>query len=183
LHDPSQPALADLPSKLEFIDEFVPRPQSNEDAMHAYTDEQTEFLRTCREVHGMSWGVTMQAFAGKYGVRLSRSAITGKGKRSGVSGPSVTMLPPAPKIEPVVFDGVAKVALVDLEPHHCRWPIGENLGATVPHFCGCDAVPTKRYCPEHLAVSTGTKLPNSHLAKNFRSVPVHKIDVRTLEEA
>jgi GcrA cell cycle regulator len=183
LHDPSQHALADLPSILEFTDEFVLRPQPNEDAMHAYTDEQIEFLRECREVHGMSWGVTVQAFAGKYGVRLSRSAVTGKGKRSGIDGPSTNFLPPADLIEPVIFEGVAQVALIDLEPHHCRWPIGENLGAIVPHFCGCDAVPAQSYCADHLADATGARMPNSKLAKNFRSVPFHKIDVRTLEEA
>ena len=47
---------------------------------------------------------------------------------------------------------VARVAFADLEPHHCRFPIGEprELGFG---FCGCARAPGSSYCQTHLARS------------------------------
>ena len=41
------------------------------------------------------------------------------------------------------------VSLLDLEPHHCRWPIGDPKAKTGFGFCGCRKAPVGSYCPEH----------------------------------
>lgn len=41
------------------------------------------------------------------------------------------------------------VALLDLEEHQCRWPIGEPTRG----YCGASKVPGKSYCAGHLARS------------------------------
>lgn len=37
-------------------------------------------------------------------------------------------------------------SIIDLEPHHCRWPIGEPTSG----FCGCQKQPGTSYCAKHL---------------------------------
>lgn len=39
------------------------------------------------------------------------------------------------------------IALLDLEPHHCRWPIGDPTRG----YCGHAKVPGSSYCAGHLA--------------------------------
>lgn len=53
-------------------------------------------------------------------------------------------LPQHPLPPPTVTD-VARVQLLDLESHHCRWPVGEPTQG----FCGCSAVPGLPYCAGH----------------------------------
>ena len=45
---------------------------------------------------------------------------------------------------------VEGVALLDLEPHHCRWPLGAITIDSPPatRFCGRRALPTSSYCPK-----------------------------------
>lgn len=40
---------------------------------------------------------------------------------------------------------VPRVAFADLEPHHCRWPIGDPTQG----FCGCPKHPGTPYCRAH----------------------------------
>lgn len=47
---------------------------------------------------------------------------------------------------------VARVSFMDLEPHHCRWPVGEPTQG----FCGCDKVPGLSYCEHHAARAFAT---------------------------
>jgi GcrA cell cycle regulator len=44
-----------------------------------------------------------------------------------------------------------RVATLDLEPHHCRWAVGDPLeaGATKPLFCGTTRVRGLSYCEAH----------------------------------
>lgn len=50
------------------------------------------------------------------------------------------------------LEGTQPVELMDLERHHCRWPIGD----TKPYlFCGQQAEEGSSYCPTHRARSTG----------------------------
>lgn len=54
---------------------------------------------------------------------------------------------PTPLPLPFVTD-VARVGLLDLEPHHCRWVVGEPAEM---RFCGCQKVPGLPYCSGHAA--------------------------------
>lgn len=45
--------------------------------------------------------------------------------------------------------------ILDLEPHHCRWPVGDGPFA----FCGDRKIPGKSYCAGHLARSQATRAP------------------------
>jgi GcrA cell cycle regulator len=42
-----------------------------------------------------------------------------------------------------------QVTFAELEPHHCRWPIGEPRLPDF-RFCGCRRVEGKPYCAEHV---------------------------------
>ncbi len=56
---------------------------------------------------------------------------------------------------------VVRVAsIIDLEPHHCRWPIGEPTRG----FCGDRRVPGSSYCACHTARSVSHKPDRSELA-------------------
>lgn len=48
------------------------------------------------------------------------------------------------------------VALLDLQPHHCRWPYGNPLDPDFG-FCGAKRASGSSYCPEHRVKSTGGK--------------------------
>ena len=49
---------------------------------------------------------------------------------------------------PIVFEDGPGVALLDLEPHHCRWPLGELMRRST-EFCGHDHQPGSPYCAFH----------------------------------
>lgn len=46
---------------------------------------------------------------------------------------------------------VARIASVDLEPHHCKWPVGDPMeaGAYNPLFCGMERIEGQPYCLAH----------------------------------
>jgi GcrA cell cycle regulator len=48
---------------------------------------------------------------------------------------------------PAVID-VASVKLQDLEPHHCRWPVGDPQTPEFG-FCGCKKIAGTPYCHAH----------------------------------
>ena len=77
--------------------------------------------------------------------------------------------PPQPLPSPLRVD-IARVRHADLEPHHCRWPVGDTRKAGVgqPLFCGARRVPGMPYCSAHLARAY-TRLPASEL--RFVEVP------------
>ncbi len=67
--------------------------------------------------------------------------------------------PPAPLPQEPVQDTarVDLVALLDLKPHQCRWPIG-TPGQPGFGFCGCPMGAREPYCPDH-ATKAWTGLP------------------------
>jgi GcrA cell cycle regulator len=53
--------------------------------------------------------------------------------------------PPTPSLEPTM----RKLPLLQLEPHQCRWPLGELM--EVAHlFCAADTREGEVYCPHHM---------------------------------
>jgi GcrA cell cycle regulator len=70
-------------------------------------------------------------------------------------------LPPEPKSETEstprrirvrLIDTDTEVTLMELEPHHCRFPLGDPKRPDF-RFCGCRRVETKPYCPAHIAIT------------------------------
>lgn len=57
------------------------------------------------------------------------------------------------------------IALLDLEPHHCRWPLGD--GPFV--FCGHQKYPGSSYCRAHFELSCG---PGSYAER--QALPVKR---------
>jgi GcrA cell cycle regulator len=61
-------------------------------------------------------------------------------------------LPPIVPPDAVAYDAARMadglVALVDLEGHHCRWPIGDPRKPEFG-FCGAKSVPNQPYCKHH----------------------------------
>lgn len=127
--------------------------------------------RTSRLTELRAKGWTFGEIANELGV--SRSTAIGKANRLGMLGrkPRIQKLAKLPRVEkhrkpaicrPIAFrgppiapaemprataDDIARVSLIDLEPHHCRWPCGEPTAG----FCGCPKVPGSSYCEGHLA--------------------------------
>jgi GcrA cell cycle regulator len=128
--------------------------------MTAWTKAQAHDLEKMWEA-GAPMAEMVQAF------RVSKSAIIGKARRMklsyrGTSAPKHIVSPKArpvamPMIEeiPVILDEVpphARVALPDLEPHHCRWPLG-HVGDPDFGFCGHERRVGSSYCPGHSRVA------------------------------
>lgn len=82
--------------------------------------------------------------------RAATAARKAKGQ-IGVARPraviSCVRLEPSPLPRPVVTD-VARVSFDDLEPHHCRFPVGEP-GREAFGFCGHVKVDGLSYCADH----------------------------------
>jgi len=48
---------------------------------------------------------------------------------------------------------VARVSFTDLDPHHCKWPVGDNPGPHKPYFCGLDRAHGLVYCAAHARIA------------------------------
>ena len=98
-------------------------------------------------------GVSAAAMAHELGNGLTRNAVLGKLFRLNRRAPP----DPAP-IDPVLAPALAPIALpgsgvrmIDLQRHHCRWPLADGLGAD--YYCGDPRARDKSYCPAHCAVA------------------------------
>ena len=142
-------------------------------AQFEWTPERVEMLTTLA-AEGHSGGV----IAEKLGCGLTRSAVIGKASRLGVSlhgrrpskpklckkpkeperAPEPIKLAPFPPSAPVpasvatlragAYSGEVAHAVINLESHHCKYPIGEtNLPGF--HFCGAHRQASGPYCPTH----------------------------------
>jgi GcrA cell cycle regulator len=116
--------------------------------------------------------LTAQEIARELGV--SRNAVVGKAARLGLRLPNHSLRNPwrplvleeapfrtrVPELEaptdcrsgsPTARGRSTKrIAFLDLEPHHCRWPYGRRLPFT---FCGCDRIARSAYCAVHTGES------------------------------
>ena len=59
---------------------------------------------------------------------------------------------PVPKAE----EAVNPVTFMELENHHCRWPVGDKAGFD-QLYCGKEKEAKSSYCREHKARSSGGK--------------------------
>jgi GcrA cell cycle regulator len=55
---------------------------------------------------------------------------------------------PTKAIDPKPED-IARVSIVDLEPHHCKWPCSEQRGIDTLVYCGGDRLDGLPYCKDH----------------------------------
>ena len=138
-----------------------------------WTDEQSEALRAFI-AGGLSYEESAEKINKLFGGSFSRNAAIGKGKRLGLISPAKppgkrivrrpdpfirpfkrpVPIPPKPpravielrcaEIEPLHLD------LLDLEPHHCRWPYGVQKIT----FCGHSKM-VGSYCLAHFQLSVG----------------------------
>jgi GcrA cell cycle regulator len=101
-------------------------------------------------------------------MNCTRNQVAGKITRERLPWPAVkqpkTMHPytprgrPAPRPKPVqvwsapslleIHTGSRHLSLMDLEPHHCRWPIGDPRTADF-YFCAADRLEDRSYCARH----------------------------------
>lgn len=149
-----------------------------------WTDEQVQILRE-RWAAGESASVIARQLGG-----VSRCAVIGKAHRLDLPNRKpVTRIPYPPRLTPLrskpkkrfVFSekfkpaqpsaerfalpptqvDVARVQLLDLEPRHCRWPVGEPTQG----FCGCNRAPGSSYCEAHAARAFAADNRFSYAAK------------------
>jgi GcrA cell cycle regulator len=72
---------------------------------------------------------------------------------------------------PAVTD-VARVALADLEAHHCRFGVGDPKHDADFGFCGADKVPGLPYCADHARRCYEAPKPrNPNSVPNYHPVP------------
>lgn len=116
---------------------------------------------------GMSGGAIAALIHSTHGVVVSRNAVLGKVSRLRLScrktasrksypkrdrptaNHRVVFAPPMLDVVPVPPDDAVtakSVHISDLEPHHCRWVMGEPRQTM---FCGCEQVPGLPYCAGH----------------------------------
>jgi GcrA cell cycle regulator len=93
--------------------------------------------------------------------KRQRAAMVRKDKPNSVKPKpnSVSAKPePVPYVAPLLkADDVARVASVlDLEAHHCRWPVSHAGGVG---FCGCQKAEGKSYCAGHVSRATDRRPP------------------------
>lgn len=135
----------------------------------SWTDDRVERLRnmwadglSCSRIAAALGGVTRNAVIGKasrLGLssrnRAPRKRLSPRIKRQRPVVPkqsrSGSWAPSSPKAPQWLCEPTAtQVSLLDLEPHHCRWPISEYDGP-VQGFCGARKVPGTSYCATHAA--------------------------------
>jgi GcrA cell cycle regulator len=78
-----------------------------------------------------------------------------------------------PKPEEPAPEGQRK-SLLELEEHHCRWPIGEVLASEF-HFCGADRVDGLPYCDAHCK--------RAYVTPAFKVREITKVEVVETEDA
>jgi len=131
-----------------------------------WTDEEKDLA-----VSGHNAGMTARQIAEKLNLirgkdAFSRNAVIGKLHRLGIGGGprnerprrrphvQVAKIKPRPvivqaPIPPRQVDDIARKTLVDLEPHDCRFPVGEPERPGFG-FCADRAVQGTSYCAGHL---------------------------------
>ena len=86
--------------------------------------------------------------------QLDRKAAAARLRR-GHAEKVIAMPPATPRFHPAEVDPL-NIALVDLEPHHCRWPIGGFPDAAPVTFCGqVKCFEHESYCHAHWQLSIG----------------------------
>lgn len=96
-----------------------------------------------------------QREGGLKGSRASHIARARIGKIKPLRARSVApeVFEPIPTGPELVIPIEERVDLIGLEPHHCRFPIGDPRHAFPDfYFCGRDKVPGTSYCAHHLRV-------------------------------
>lgn len=92
----------------------------------------------------------------------------------------------AEAIPPPAENDVARVSLMDLERHHCRFPVGDPKLADFG-FCGCKPFPGSPYCEAHARRAyTPTALkaePGPGFNVGIRNRTPDKAPVRSLVDA
>ena len=105
-----------------------------------------------------------QGVPSKLAVQRHRASIEAKARHAApvpVSMPVITPLPLPP--EPVDVPRNQLVSLLDLEAHHCRWPVGDPESPEFG-FCGARRGPIGVYCLEHKKASVAPPLARSPMA-------------------
>ncbi len=150
-------------------------------AQNPWTDERIEILKVL-----WNEGLSTSKIAEKLGGGFTRNAIIGKRVRLGLPErgkaipvgdkrmrsrrhlaaarsqcswqPSADAPRSAPVLRVAEQPKVGSVTFDELQPHHCRWPLGGHHDKP-ERFCGCEKLPGRSYCREHLERSIGRRVP------------------------
>lgn len=71
----------------------------------------------------------------------------------------------------------AGIELIDLEPHHCRWPLGPVEQRPPYRFCGAPPVAEHPYCQHHIQLAYPSKSVRDGLDKSFLRNPAIKAEM------
>lgn len=103
---------------------------------------------------------------------VKRSPIRAK-KQSALSGLPISPLPPAHDYD------VPRIAFADLDPHHCRFPVGEPTAG----FCGHQKVEGLAYCEVHSRRCYTPATPRSERLRDFHVRRIVGFTPKVFEDA
>lgn len=167
-----------------------------------WTDEMDADLRKAR-VEGLAFSAVARIINKRHGTSLSRSACVGRAHRISVPRlsrqgepvvpkrarrelpkpqkqmrkPSLLASLPTSPLPPAHDYDIPRIAFADLEPHHCRFPVGEPTQG----FCGHSKVEGLSYCEVH-ARRCYTPVP-ARSPKPFLIGRTARMNTRVLEDA
>jgi GcrA cell cycle regulator len=124
--------------------------------------------------NGISGGKIAEHFSAQFGYRVSRNAVIGKVSRLHLMPRRVRRNAEAPKrksqskptkspfgsflkqraVSAAEVPHSQRRTLMELGPHHCRWPYGEP-GTPSFFFCGAQREWWSSYCAAHIGASVG----------------------------
>jgi GcrA cell cycle regulator len=160
--------------------------------MSFWTDAYDAALKTHHSAGALSFAEMAVAINREFNTDFSRNAAIGRANRLGlasdnerkpISKTRQPRLAPArdrqraeriasrPTIVPfeearlrcVEIDPLA-ISLMDLEPHHCRFPYGGDAPGEAITFCGHPAMSDKSWCVPHYHLCRGTGTTSERLA-------------------
>jgi GcrA cell cycle regulator len=141
--------MTDLPAAPDSPDRRVSWPRQRLDRAVAMWKAGRSGLEIAVEL-----GTTRSAAIGKLfrlglrrGPKQNKAVKTSNAKGAMRPKPKLVVLPPQPKPQPKPEAFAKPIALIDLKPHHCRWPVAGAGSTTL--FCGGNAHAGHPYCIGH----------------------------------
>lgn len=108
----------------------------------------------------MGWGGTCEK-PGPHWLGKDTPWTTKEQRQKAAKKERAAHVPKAQKIEPFpTAESGQGVAIIDLLPWHCRWPLGEKMHVSV-EFCGKAKCDKSSYCTDHHKLAYGPRVANT----------------------
>lgn len=117
------------------------------------------FKKTRGQISGVIFRARERGLVGAVRVNVVKPPPPPKAPKATVNFSTVRLaaklavpVPKKPRVRLRLIENSTVVTFAELEPHHCRWPIGDPRLSDF-RFCGCTRVLGKPYCVEHVTMA------------------------------